>query len=486
MPVTSSVSALPPMPFSSASFYNASDGSQTPSSPLQTQPRAATSDILQDPVPLLPPPTPTAGANLPSNFSPTPIPHAETPPPPSAAAGAGAAKPSAKKKVALGTQIAKQIIKGAGKKGGGGGGAGGGAPGDFRIDELDEVVLQSRLNTLEAELADYKAKCARHKKENEWYRTEIESCQRDTAEYISYLESKKSEKQSAIDLLIDGSKKDFDAFVESKKAKEAQNLLDIAALKTQIAETEEKIEQKQIEVNGLSDVMSHRSRHEADIARLQREMQDAERQHRAELQELERKLLEERIKVQKETDAKIKEMESAAHEKAHGYLTTHIATINAENERLSLHLRQLVARTQRLLEQKHHLEQHNAQLARDGAVRRDMVTMRLTRVAAAEAARARAREAVRVAERKARKHALEEVARAQTMVRSGGSGEEEGDTGVRPATTQTMLQMVPEGKPGVAQVVFNTSALGQLGTLASLTIEDGDLDWSDEEGDEYL
>ncbi|KAJ3159896.1 hypothetical protein HDU88_008389 [Geranomyces variabilis] len=476
MSVTSSVSALPPMP-----FYGGSDVSQPPPSPPQTQPRTADSF---DAPPLLPPATPTTAGATTGSLLPaataaaaTPIPRAET----------SLGKPSAKKKVALGTQIAKQIIKGQGKKGA----AGVGAPGEFRLDELDEVVLQSRLNTLEAELADYKAKCNRHKKENEWYRTEIESCQRDTAEYISYLESKKSEKQSAIDLLIDGSKKDFDAFVESKKAKEAQNVIDIAALKAQIAETEEKIEQKQLEVNGLSDVMSHRSRHEADIARLQREMQDAERQHRAELQELERKLLEERIKVQKETDAKIKEMESAAHEKAHGYLTTHIATINAENERLSLNLRQLVARTQRLLEQKHHLEQHNAQLARDGAVRRDMVSMRLTRVAAAEAARARAREALRIAERKARKHALEEVARAQTakggVMSGGGDGaaerEKKGD--LKPST-QTMLQMVPDGKPGVAQVVFNTSALGEVGTLASLTIEDGDLDWSDEEGDEYL
>ncbi|KAI8589797.1 hypothetical protein BDZ88DRAFT_416659 [Geranomyces variabilis] len=331
--------------------------------------------------------------------------------------------------------------------------------------------LVCRLNTLEAELADYKGSPLG-----------IPSSQQKGKRVVPKRDRVWSQKNPKSSLR---STFEANAFASRPTASST-------ALKAQIAETEEKIEQKQLEVNGLSDVMSHRSRHEADIARLQREMQDAERQHRAELQELERKLLEERIKVQKETDAKIKEMESAAHEKAHGYLTTHIATINAENERLSLNLRQLVARTQRLLEQKHHLEQHNAQLARDGAVRRDMVSMRLTRVVAAEAARARAREALRIAERKARKHALEEVARAQTAkggVMSGGGGgdgaaerEKKGD--LKPST-QTMLQMVPDGKPGVAQVVFNTSALGEVGTLASLTIEDGDLDWSDE-GDEYL
>ncbi|TPX55806.1 hypothetical protein PhCBS80983_g05015 [Powellomyces hirtus] len=381
------------------------------------------------------------------------------------------AKSASKKKVALGTQIAKQIIKG-GKKGAAAG------PGEFKLDELDEAVLRSRLNTLEAELVEYKAKCSRHKQENEWYRAEIESCQRDTAEYILYLESKKSEKQSAIDSLIDGSKKDFDAFLENKKAKELQNQTEIQTLRAQIAEMEEKIDQKQLEVNGLSDVMSHRAKHEADIARLQREMQESERLHRNEIQELERTLLEERIKVQKETDAKIKEMESAAHEKAHGYLTHHIATINNENERLSANLRHLIIKTQQLLAQKEGLQNQNMQLTRDSTVRKDIINMRLQKIAASESTRQRGRERKRRAECEVRKTALEAVARVAE--RSAQQADQ------RPMSTSTMLRLPGPERRGIAEITFNSSALGGEGTLASLTIEDGDLDWSDEEDDQYL
>ncbi|KAJ3012468.1 hypothetical protein HKX48_006268 [Thoreauomyces humboldtii] len=383
-------------------------------------------------------------------------------------------KSAAKKKVAVGTQVAKQIIKGSKK---------GAAQGDFRLDDLDESVLQARLNTLEAELAEYKAKCDRHKAENEWYRTEIESCQRDTAEYILYLESKKSEKQSAIDSLIDGSKKDFDAYLEKKKAKELRNQAKIEALRAQLAEMEEKIEQKQEEVNGLSDVMAHRARHEADIERLQREMQDAERVHRSEIQELERTLLEERIKVQKETDVKIKEMESAAHEKAHGYLTSHIATIDAENEKLSHHLRHLIVKTQQLLTQKSALEVENSQMARDATVRQDIVQLRLDRIAEAERRRSKDHEEKRKKGREVRRKAMEAVAARWSNASDPGLVEKPKG---RRQSTQTEVKLVGPQKPGIAEVVFSTSALGEDGTMASLTIEDGDLDWSSEEDDEYL
>lgn len=43
------------------------------------------------------------------------------------------------------------------------------------------------------------------------------------AEYIAYLESKKSEKQAAIDSLIESSKMDMETFVAKKKVKELEN-----------------------------------------------------------------------------------------------------------------------------------------------------------------------------------------------------------------------------------------------------------------------
>ncbi|KAI8817924.1 uncharacterized protein EV422DRAFT_508482 [Fimicolochytrium jonesii] len=378
------------------------------------------------------------------------------------------------RKVTVGTQIAKQIIKGQT-----------GAPGEFRLEDLNEGVLQARLDTLEMELDDYKRKCEGLKKENDWYRTEIESCQQDTAEYVTYLESKKSEKQSAIDSLIDGSKKDFEAFLERKKEKEKANQARIDELKVMIADLEEKIEVKQQEVNGLSDVMAHRARHEAEIASVQKEMQESERQHRVQMQELERTLLEERIKVQKETDTRIREMESAAHEKAHGYLMSHIASLDAENETLSTHLRHIVQQTEHLLAQKQELEQRNKQLARDAMVRSEMVQLRLAKVQDYELRRGRGREKERKLTREGRKNAMVKLARAKEVVQAGlGTTASEGS---RPGSSLTTMKAGSK-KPGVvAEVIFNTSA-SQAGqkALAELTVDEADLDWSDEEDDEYL
>ncbi|TPX47520.1 hypothetical protein CcCBS67573_g10248 [Chytriomyces confervae] len=48
------------------------------------------------------------------------------------------------------------------------------------LEELDEVILKQRLAALYRDLASYKEKCTRYKNENEWYRDEIESCEKDT------------------------------------------------------------------------------------------------------------------------------------------------------------------------------------------------------------------------------------------------------------------------------------------------------------------
>ncbi|TPX67374.1 hypothetical protein SpCBS45565_g03819 [Spizellomyces sp. 'palustris'] len=382
-------------------------------------------------------------------------------------------KAEGKKKVAIGTTIAKQLMKG-GKRGQG--------QGDLRLEDLDEAVLKRKLETLETELADYKAKCERHKKENDWYREEIEACQRDTAEYISYLESKKSEKQSAIDQLIESSKLDLESFVAKKKAKEVENEAKMEDLRKQILDLEDKIDTKQQEVQSLSDVMSRRARHESDIAHLHKEMQEADHQHQIRVAELERTLLEERIKVQKETDAKIKEMESAAHEKAHKYLTTHISALDAENQRLSTQLRALITRTQDLLDQKHNLETQNIQLLRDSTVRQDMLNIRLQKVVQSEKRRERGRDKRKDLEKLERKRAMEKVVRM--------AAEREKMTeraGTRGVSAGAVLRTPSAGRPGeIAELIFTTEAKGKEGAIASLTIKDEDLDWSDAEDDEYL
>ncbi|KAJ3212612.1 hypothetical protein HDU82_008834 [Entophlyctis luteolus] len=259
-----------------------------------------------------------------------------------------------------------------------------GAPLELKLEELDEKMLSQR------------------KKENEWFRNEIESTEKDTVrelspvfiankhsrasqtEYIRYLLAKKEEKQAAIDRLQDGKKKDLETFACRRKEREAYNKVKIEELKATIADLELKLESKQQEMMGLSDIISKRSRHEAEIIKIRQDIADADALHAKKVATLERSLLETRIKLQREADAKIREMENAAQEKAAQYLAQHTAALEVENKRLEEELRTCIMNTQALLRRKDAIERENKAMEREQKVREDMLKLRVSRVAEAQ------------------------------------------------------------------------------------------------------
>nr|KAJ3421138.1 hypothetical protein HK105_004395 [Polyrhizophydium stewartii] len=260
--------------------------------------------------------------------------------------------------------------------------------GPLRIEDLDEEVLKSRLKKLDEELNDYKT----NKKENDWYREEIETCQKDTADYIAYLESKKSEKLDAINQLTESNKNDMEMFLIKRKKREEENLAKINSLKDMIMEQELKLSAKESEIMQLSDTMARRAKHDAEIAKIRKEMQASESEHLAKMAELERTLLETRMRLQKEAEAKIKSMESAAHEKAAKYLADHTTALEAENSRLERELRHITLVTQQQIQQKERLEQENRELEREQRLRRDLVGIRLKKIHEAQDAQSAAKD----------------------------------------------------------------------------------------------
>ncbi|KAJ3266211.1 hypothetical protein HDU77_002022 [Chytriomyces hyalinus] len=258
------------------------------------------------------------------------------------------------------------------------------ATSEIKLEELDEVVLKQRLAALDKDLATYKEKCTRYKNENEWYRDEIESCEKDTTDYIKYLISKKEEKQATIDFLQGGKRKDMELFAQKRREREAYNNVKLEELKKYIIELELKLESKQQEMMSLSDIISKRSKHEAEIVKIKQDMQDADRAHNDRVSALERSLLETRIKLQRDADLKIQQMENAAHEKATKYLAEHTAALELENTRLEGELRFCITNTQDLLKKKDLIEQENKALERDQAVREDLLRLRIQRVSEAQ------------------------------------------------------------------------------------------------------
>ncbi|ORY32415.1 hypothetical protein BCR33DRAFT_723452 [Rhizoclosmatium globosum] len=241
---------------------------------------------------------------------------------------------------------------------------------ELKLEELDEKLLR----------ASYKEKCAHYKAENEWYRNEIESTEKDTTEYIRYLLNKKDEKQATIDSLQDGKKKDTEVFAQKRRDREAYNRIKIEELKNVIIELELKLESKQQDMMGLSDIISKRSRHEAEIIKIRQDIIDSDRAHNEKVAILERSLLETRIKLQREADLKIQEMENAAQEKATNYLKEHAAAMEVENIRLEAELRRCITNTQELLKKKELIERENHDLEREQIVREDLLKLRISKV----------------------------------------------------------------------------------------------------------
>ncbi|KAJ8330986.1 hypothetical protein QVD99_001206 [Batrachochytrium dendrobatidis] len=256
--------------------------------------------------------------------------------------------------------------------------------GEIQIKELDESVLKKRLVKLDQELEDYKAKCAKYKKENDWYREEIETCQKDTADYIMYLESKKNEKLDAIQRLTESNQKDMDMYLLKRKKREEENQAKISEFHDQLVDFEMKLAAKETEIMQLSDTMARRTKHEGEMANIRKEMQNAELNHLTEMADLERSLLEARMKLQKEAENKIKSMESAAHEKAAKYLTDHTTALEAENSRLSQDLRKVTLATQQQIAHIECLERENRELEREQRLRHDLVKIRLKKIVEAQ------------------------------------------------------------------------------------------------------
>lgn len=81
-----------------------------------------------------------------------------------------------------------------------------------------------------------------------------------------------------------------------------------------ISELELKLSGKEDEFLQLSDTMAKRSKHYEDLGVIRQEIKVAGVSHQETILKLEKKLLENRIKLQKDSGEKIKEMEAAAEE----------------------------------------------------------------------------------------------------------------------------------------------------------------------------
>ncbi|KAI9183392.1 hypothetical protein H9P43_004309 [Blastocladiella emersonii ATCC 22665] len=250
------------------------------------------------------------------------------------------------------------------------------------LGEMNEFQLRQRLEVLDDELRQYKEMVDECKKENDTLRQEIEDAQRDSAEYTAYLLLKRAEKQAVIDRMNgehDKSMAEYHARraeIEAKLNKEAQEITD------EIADLQEKLDSKNQEILSLADVLHQRQRHEAQLAAYRKDLESLQASHTRSILELERRLLEERVRVQRRSDAQVAAMQAAAQQQALASLAEHTQQLAAQNDAMAVDLRAAVAATMTLQQRKHALEMQCTALEQELAVRERMVAARTAKVAA--------------------------------------------------------------------------------------------------------
>jgi hypothetical protein len=210
-------------------------------------------------------------------------------------------------------------------------------------------------------------------------------------EYVAYLESKKEEKLNVINNLIATNQNDIVKHNAMKEEIENENnkklegrIVTDQAMRDTIAHLEFQLKLKEDEFLQLADTIKKREKHKEKVAKLQDEIREAEENHHLKILDLDKKLLGERMKAQLEAEAKIKQMEAAAEEKASKYLQDHSTQLQQENLKLEKELELLTLQSQRMILRKEQLERENCALEMEKKTRLDLIKLRIEQIKNAE------------------------------------------------------------------------------------------------------
>ncbi|KAJ1501960.1 hypothetical protein HMI54_001341 [Coelomomyces lativittatus] len=224
------------------------------------------------------------------------------------------------------------------------------------LETLNENQLKERLRNVNEELNEFKKKVEGCKKENDMLRQEIENSHKDSAEYASYLQHKKAEKQQMLDAINAEHERVMKGYQDKKQTMEKKLSQQVEELNLQIEELENKLQSKNQEILSLADILRIRQKHESQVQLYKQEIEQLKSSHVLQLQSLERKLLEERMRVKKESELQLTELQSQAQAQALQYLTEHTLHLSQENKKMEEALKQAVSLTQAYVQRKQQLE----------------------------------------------------------------------------------------------------------------------------------
>ncbi|KXJ28511.1 golgin subfamily A member 6-like protein 7 [Exaiptasia diaphana] len=272
--------------------------------------------------------------------------------------------------------------KGKGKKGKGkGGDKDSGSDGPVPKDEPTEKEqeLRKELDQLTEKLKTVKNEVEDLRKENEWLQEEAQQTRLESHEYMSYMSKKTQKRQTTIISLSDRNQQEIKNIDEQKEQLLKEFGQKKEGLKLVMLEKEAELARTKNELADLEEYQILQKDQEAEIQRLENEVQTMRKKHSEAIQKLKSSFLREKRGFQKESDSKIQEMAQQATQEARQCLEEHTNNIKNDNKILRHELLQLIRKTRALHEHREELEaQHNA-LLREIQYGRDLKKLHGTR-----------------------------------------------------------------------------------------------------------
>jgi len=228
------------------------------------------------------------------------------------------------------------------------------------------------LNELEAKiraLDEYKSKIGQLRTENGDLLSKLQSKEQDAMDVIKYLRSENDSLQEKLRIYAEDSEKAKEMTEKIvMKANEDRDFA-IAEMETRFKHKEEGRESEmrklQEELASLKSFKEQRDQYESTIARLREELAQEQEAHRQAMISVERKLIEEKNRLQKEAHAQLMEIKRNTDEEVVNRLDVSTKRILQQNRRLAEDLKLHVQETAELQKLKSKLEEDNKQLRRD-------------------------------------------------------------------------------------------------------------------------
>jgi len=196
-------------------------------------------------------------------------------------------------------------------------------------------LWESRLNQITTTRDDYRESTRTLLFENDQLQTQVSQAEKDTIDVISFLKNedvKKDDQIEKLQTMVKELKRDF--------RKEKQQMIDeytgqIQSLQSNLSEKTNEVKLMQSELKLVKEFRRKRAQMQKELDDIKDSLFEAEKDHKETLSTMERKFLEEKMRLQEEASKKISDLAERAHSEAISNLDETTKSIYKENVRLN-------------------------------------------------------------------------------------------------------------------------------------------------------